>query len=168
MHDVVGVDAEVEALVVRFLAQLDLVHRLELAIRPVDDPLRWRLVDARQLVARTVDDFLWLRVLDVSAAFAGRTFGCRDRLVLEVDDALRPAVGGRFAFDGDRAGGACERTAEPADLHLGIAELGSLLLGTIDPSVLAAAGRASGTPEALARADALFRSTPRPFCSTRF
>jgi hypothetical protein len=52
---------------------------------------------------------------------------------------------------------------------LGASELGSLVLGTVPPSVLAEAGRASATsPEILVRADAFFGSTPGPFSCTHF
>ncbi|QXC63097.1 GNAT family N-acetyltransferase [Aquihabitans sp. G128] len=166
--DLFAVDAEVEAALVRYLCDIDLVHQVKLELRPVDDPLRWRLVDNRQLVVERLNDWLWARVLDVPAAFSARRYATADRLVVQVDDAFRPASGGRFGIEGGPDGASCVATTDAADLTLGADALGSLLLGTIAPSLLAAAGRVAASPAALGRADAFFASSPAPFSSTRF
>jgi hypothetical protein len=49
-----------------------------------------------------------------------------------------------------------------------VESLGSVYLGGIKWSTLAAAGRVTGTRDALRRADAMFESTPLPFCNTGF
>ncbi|CAN5746478.1 GNAT family N-acetyltransferase [soil metagenome] len=168
VSDLFAVDAEVEAALVRFLCDLDLVARVEVELRPADDPLRWRLVESRQLVVDRYTDWLWARVLDVPAALSARRYAAADRLVLQVDDAFRPASGGRFALAAGLEEAECRSTDEPAELTLGADALGSLLLGTVAPSLLAAAGRIRASPEVLRRADACFASAPAPFNSTRF
>lgn len=167
-RDLVAVDADVEAVLFRFLCDLDLVRRVELQARPLDDPLRWRLRDPRQLQVDEHGDHLWARVLDAPAALSARRYGCTDRLVLEVHDAFRPASGGRFAVEGGPEGAHCGPTDEPADVQLGAPELGSLLLGTVPASVLAGAGRLSADASVLGRADVFFSATPRPFALTSF
>lgn len=166
--DLAAVDGEVEAALVRFLCDTDLIHRVHLLRRPVVDPLRWRLRDPRQWVVDEWGDFLWARVLDVPAALSARTYAAPDRLVLEVEDRFRPAGGGRFAVEGGPGGGACAPTSEAPDLRMEAACLGSLLLGTVPPSVLSGAGRLLGEPDAVRRADAFFASSPGPFNSTTF
>lgn len=167
-HDVVGTAPEVEALLVRYLCSIDLVRTVEIPLRPVDDPLRWRVTDRRHLSVTELGDFLWVRVLDVSAAFGARRYGVVDDLVVEVVDAFRPASGGRFAIAGGPDGADVTRTGRAADLVLDASSLGSLLLGTVAPSFLAEAGRVQAAPEALARADAFFASHPAPFACTEF
>jgi predicted acetyltransferase len=166
--DLVGVDAEVEAVLLRHVCSVDLVHEVVLEPRPIDDPLRHRLVDPRRMAVTDWIDWLWVRALDVPAAFGARTYGTTDRLVVEVEDRFRPAWGGRFAVDGSPAAASVERTTDEPDLVLAASALASLHLGTFRPSVLADAGHVTAAPEVLARADAFFASTPSPFSCTQF
>jgi predicted acetyltransferase len=168
VDQMVALSPEVDAILFRFLCDIDLVEHVEFRFRPVQDPLQHRLVDPRQLQVTARTDWLWARVLDVAAAFSARTYGTADSLVIQVDDAFRPDLGGRFAFEGDRSGGSCQRTDASPDLRLGSRELGSLLLGTLRPSVLADAGRVNADPDVLARADAFFASLVAPFACTEF
>lgn len=167
-EDLVGVDADVEAVLLRYLCDLDLVHTVQVSSRPIDEPLRWRLRDPRQLVVQQQYDWLWARVLDAPVAMAARRYGAADRLVVQVDDPFRPASGGRFAIDGGPDHAACERTDDAAELTLDASAFGSLLLGTLAPSLLASAGRVQATPDVLRRADAFFASSPAPFSCTGF
>lgn len=57
--------------------------------RPVDDPLALLLADPRQAGTRLVDT-LWLRVLDVPAALAARTYPLTGSLAFTVHDAFSP------------------------------------------------------------------------------
>ena len=167
--DLVGADPEVEAVLWGYLLSIDLASRIRFANRPVDDPIRWRLVEPRRLRTRELVDYLWLRILDVPGALALRTYGATDALVLDVVEGFRPASGGRFRLDGSPAGAECAATTAPPDLVLGPEELGSIYLGGIAPSALAAAGRIQeATPGAVARADAMFLTATAPFNGTMF
>lgn len=164
----------VEAALFRFLCGVDLVRTVDLRYRPVDDPLRWQLTDRRQLVIEELNDFLWLRVLDVPATLSARTYGTTDTFVLDVDDPFRPASGGRFRLATRPDGAACERVeraavdGSPVDLTMDTSSLASLVLGTVSPSVLAASGRIEAAPEVLGRADACFATGLAPFALTDF
>lgn len=167
--EIVGVDGAAEADLWRYLCSVDLVEVLEIDNRPVDDPLRWMLVDPRRLVVKGCADWLWVRVLDVEAALSARRYATAGRVVLEVADAFRPGAGGRFELEGGPDGAACRRTDAGADLALSAEELGALYLGGVGASTLAAAGRlVERTDGALARAGAMFTSDPAPFCRTHF
>ncbi len=169
VEDLVGTDAEVEATLWRFLCDIDLAAKVEGTCRPVDDPVRWRLVEPRRLRTTEVSDYLWVRVLDVPTALAARRYGRVDGLVVEVVDEFRPASGGRFRLDGGPDGAECTRTDSSPDLVLGAEELGSIFLGGVAPGAMAAARRIEEcTPGAVARADALFMTTPAPFNGTMF
>ena len=171
VREVVAVDPEVEAALWRFVFDIDLIGRYVLRIEPVDSQLPWRLADPRAYYVNGVWDFLWLRVMNTPAALTARTYATEDSLVIEVVDPFRPrgAAAGRFRLDGGPDGATCtkEKSARP-DLTLSVESLGSAYLGSVRWSTLASAGRVTGTPKALERADAMFTSTRLPFCNTGF
>jgi predicted acetyltransferase len=115
-----------------------------------------------------VADEQWVRLLDVDAALAARTYApVADRVVLAIDDPLLAENTGRYAVDG--SGAARAAADEPADLTMGVAEAGATYLGGTSFAELAATGRLveerSGAAEA---ADRLFASRPLPWCGTFF
>lgn len=171
VREVIAIDPEVEAALYRFVFNLDLSDRFVLRIQPLDSQLPWRLADQRAYHSSGLWDFLWLRVMDTPAALAARRYATDDALVLDIVDPFRPdgAAAGRFRLEGGPDGATCvpEKSAD-ADLTLSVEALGSAYLGGVRWSTLAAAGRATGTPEVMKRADAMFTSTPLPFCNTGF
>lgn len=167
--DLYGTDPEVEATLWRFVLDIDLAARVVGRGRPVDEPLRWRLLEPRRLLTTAITDFLWTRVLDVPLALAGRRYGASDGLVLEVIDSFRPDCGGCFSLDGGTDGAECTRTSKRPDLTLAADDLGAIYLGGVPTRTLAAAGRITeNTSGALRRADALFVTPPAPFNGTMF
>lgn len=164
-----AVDAAAEAAMWNYLFGIDLVGTISAADRPVDDALRWRLPDPRQMRVRQLRDHLWLRVLDVAAAFEARTYSTDDALVLDLIDDFRPGNTGCWLVDGDPDGATCARTDRAADLVLSAADLGALYLGDVPASTLAAAGRVQElTTGAVARADRFLLTHPSPWCTTHF
>ena len=168
VSDLVGVSADVEAILLRYLCDLDLVHQVDVEVRPVVDPIRWRLADRRQLRVTSMADYLWVRVLDVAAAFSARRYETADELVVQVHDEFRPAAGGRFVIAGGPDRARCERTDAPAEIELDASALASLLLGTVPAVALADAGRLEAGAGVVERADPFFASSQTPFCCTPF
>lgn len=168
--DMQAADPVVEAQLWRYLLDVDLVETVVAAPRPADCPLRWWLADPRQARTTELRDYLFVRLLDVERALAARRYPVADELVVEVTDPFRPANDGCYRIRGGPDSASCERTTTaPADLALGIEELGSVYLGGVRPSHLAAAGRiVERRPGALARADAFFGWPVAPICVTRF
>jgi predicted acetyltransferase len=167
--EIQAVDAEAEAAMWSYLFGIDLIGTVTAAERPVDDPLRWRLPDARRLRVRQLRDHLWLRVLDLGAAFGARTYETEEALVVELHDAFRPDNSGCWLIDGGPEGATCTRTDRAADLSLSAADLGALYLGGVPASTLAAAGRVRElTTGAVARADHFLLVHPSPWCTTHF
>jgi predicted acetyltransferase len=174
--------AETEAALWRFVLDLDLVREVRVFRRPVDEPLRYRLADSRQLRTLAVTDLLWLRILDVVAALGARGYLRPGRLVLDVRRPAATPVGpdgvdgpdpvtGRWLLDAGPDGASCRpaAAAEATDLVLGLAELSALFGGGVRASVLAAAGRIDEERAgALDVADGLFVSRPAPLSSTGF
>jgi predicted acetyltransferase len=156
----------------RFLLGVDLVTTLEWGRCPADEPLRWLAENPREVKVTGVDDDVWVRPLDVERLLSSRRYEHEGRLVLEIVDRFKPALGGRFALEADGGAGggaACWRTTAAPDLVLGAPELGSISLGGVPITTLVAAGRVvEAVPGAARRADDLFLSTPRPHNQTAF
>jgi predicted acetyltransferase len=167
--EIQAVDADAEAALWNYLFGIDLVGTVQAVNRPVDEPLRWRLVDSRRLRVRELRDHLWVRIVDVASALGARTYGTEDAVVIELIDAFRPANSGRWRIDGGPDGAACAPTSIEPDLTLSAPDLGALYLGGVAPSTLAAAGRVTARSEgALRRADRFFTEHPLPWCTTHF
>ncbi len=126
----------------RFALELDLVSSVVAPLRPVDEPARWMVDDLRAFAKTDERDHLWVRILDVTAALRSRRYAAPGRIVLRVDDPLGYADG-VVALDIDGEGVATVTPAEQveATVRLGVAELGSLLLGGVTATALARAGR---------------------------
>ena len=152
-----------------WLFEVDLVRLIRAVRGPVPHPLQLLLAEPRRR-GFTVGDAIWLRVVDVPAALAARTYGRPGTLVLEVRDGFCSWNAGRWRLDAAEDGrGTVERTTTAPDLTLDAEDLGATYLGTFRFSELARAGRVvENTAGALRRADALFASPRAPWCSTMF
>jgi len=157
---------EAHASLVRFLLGLDLVDRIVFATMPVDDPLPWMLTDQRAATVGPRSDETWLRILDVPAALAARSYrGGGATVRIAVSDPLFDDNTGVFEIGPSGA----VRVDGPPDLGLGVAELGSLLLGGVDIGNLIAVGRVRvRTAEAASVAHDLFAWPRAPFAGTMF
>ena len=151
-----------------YLSQVDWVSDVKAIVRAVDEPLAHLLVDGR--AARQIDrsDHLWVRLLDVGAALAARTYAGPVSLVLEVDDPFGGA-GGRYALEGDLDGATCVRTDAKPDLALGLDVLGAAYLGGTRLWPFALAGRVDElTPGTLAVFDRALQTIRAPWGTTGF
>ena len=165
--ELIAVSDEVRGHLWRYLLDLDLVRTVVTENSPVDEPLRWLLADPRRMRLIHLHDALWLRLVDVSAALRARTYATIDTLVLDVADPFRPAFAGRYRVDGSPGGASCAPTDDAADLAIDVADLASTYLGSTTFSELARARRVVElTDGAMRRADLMFSSTPRPWCTT--
>jgi predicted acetyltransferase len=170
VRDLIAAEPDVATALWRFVLDVDLVDVVRADVA-VDETLRGRLADWRALTLADERDFLWARVLDPVGVLSSRRYGVEDELVLAVVDPFRPANSGSYRVGGGPAGADVAPTSAPADLTMGISELGSLHLGGFAPTWLARAGRIeSRTSEMLARADRFFASPDglQPHCSTGF
>ncbi|MFG3054285.1 GNAT family N-acetyltransferase [Kitasatospora sp. NPDC048239] len=158
--DFLALDRATAAELWRFVLSVDWVRKVVIENIGPDDPLPLLLGDPRAATPYVENaDFMWLRVLDVEAAFAARTYGAPGRIVLDVADRDGYAAG-RWAIEVAADGtGRVTRTADDADLALDAAALGSLYLGGETAPRLAAAGLVTELrPGAAAAADLLLRT----------
>ncbi len=154
----------------QYLLDLDLVEEVRVLRLAVDDGLRWQLTQPRQLRTLTLADDLWVRPLDVARCLASRSYASDGFLRLEVRDELLTDNDGLYELTADHGEASCRRSTHgPADVSLGVAALGSVLLGGVSFSRLADAGLVmERAPGAVARSDALFAVQPAPFSGTHF
>jgi predicted acetyltransferase len=152
-----------------YLLGLDLVRAIEWQIAPPDVPLG-ELVASPQQPRLALGSNLWIRLVDVPAALAARSYGAPLDVVFDVEDAFCPWNAGRYRLaagaDGDAT---CERTDADADIALPAAALGAAYLGGTRLAALAFAGRVRELrPGALERASVAFGTTREPWCPEIF
>jgi len=176
VEEVRGESSAVEAALWRFVLDLDLVGQVTFRRCPVDEPIRWRLADPRQLHVSGIEDRLYIRILDTAAAFEARGYQADGRLVFEV---LPPAVPegdedmapGRWVLEAGADGASCRRAhpGEQPDIRLDLPALGSLYMGGFPASLLAAGGRIEELRRGgLSAADRLLTTRPSPRSGTGF
>lgn len=164
VHEAFGSTPAAMAAVWRFLLDIDWIAVAEVPYVPPDHPLFLLLALPRRARYR-MHDCLWVRLVDVGAALAGRAYGEGGPLVLEVRDAVCEWNDGRWRLEG----GECARTDEEPDLALDVSALGSVFLGAVSFDQLRAALRVEELREgAVARADTLFAWRPLPWCPEIF
>ena len=152
----------------RYLFDVDLVATVEAWNRPADEPLLHLLREPRRL-RFSVNDGLWVRPLDLVAALEARRYRTDGRIVFEVADPFRPENDGRYELSVDDGVGRCARTDADADLAGTINVLGATYLGGTSFRHLWWAGQVEErTPGSLDLADAMFASSPAPWCVVDF
>jgi predicted acetyltransferase len=176
VRELVAADPAASAALWGDLLSRDLTVDFRAQLRPVDDPLLFQLADPRRVRPQLADG-LWVRLTDVPGALAGRRYSSPVDVVIEVRDRdlpdnagrwrLRTVAGAEPAADGWPA--TCERTTDPADLALDVAELGAAYLGGTPLGTLANAGLVTELrPGAVRRLSAAMSWVPAPWCPMIF
>ncbi len=172
--EVTALDAVAEQSLWEWIFGIDLIGTVRSWRSPFPLPLQLMVTEPRRL-GMTMTDGLWLRLIDLPAALAARTYRGPAGLVLEVTDEFCPRNAGRWQLTVPGQGSGATATVTPApdaaevDLALDTADLASLYLGCYRPSELARAGRIRECqPGALAVADSLFAVDQAPTCATMF
>jgi predicted acetyltransferase len=152
----------------RYLFGVDLVHKIESWLLPVDDPLFLLVTEPRRLRPRPGDG-LWLRIVDVQRALSARTYAADGAVSLELADAFLPANEGVWRLEVSGGEARVSRSDAPPELRLDVADLGSTYLGGFTFAELARALRVEELAEgAVERADDLFRTRSAPWCPEIF
>jgi predicted acetyltransferase len=147
---------------------VDLVSTVEAWNRPVDEPLLHLLREPRRLRFGLADG-LWLRVVDVVASLEARRYSADGRVVIGIVDAFRPDTSGTYELVVTGGEGRCSRTDTDPDLTGTVNVLGATYLGGTSFRQLWGSGLVDErSPGALDRADAMFASTPAPWCVVDF
>ncbi|WP_298567796.1 GNAT family N-acetyltransferase [Streptomyces luteogriseus] len=164
----IGVTPAAERALWEYVCSVDWVVKVKSGWRAPDDLLPHFLPDPRAARITSLADWLWLRILDVEKALEARTYEGQGALVLEVA-GVDGLTGGRYRLEASPEGASCTPTTESAELELGLGELGALWLGDESAVRLAALGRVREERAGAARkADALLRTSRRPWCPDMF
>ncbi|MEG8279198.1 GNAT family N-acetyltransferase [Streptomyces sp. AHA2] len=163
-----GVTPRAERALWHYLCSIDWVVSVKSGRRAPDDLLPLLLPNPRAAAITTQSDWLWVRILDVERALRARTYQGEGALVLEVA-GVDGLTGGRYRLEAGTDGASCAPTTESADLALGPGDLAALWLGDESAVRLAALGRIGEERAGAARkADALLRTSRRPWCPDLF
>jgi predicted acetyltransferase len=162
--EAIGTTAEATREIWRLLLDVDWIARTKASLLPVDHPLFFLLARPRAMKYRAADA-LWVRLVDVQASLAARSYRSGDPVVIEVSDPFCPWNEGRYRI----ASGDVARTSAAPEIRLDVNALGSTYLAGFSFAQLARAGRIEEAhPGALARADALFATDRAPWCPEIF
>ena len=168
LYDLEALDPAAHGALMRFLFETDLTCRLLVDGRPVDDPWLHMVTDVRRCRV-SVQDGIYLRVVDVAAALRARAYAAPVDVVFEVEDSFCPWNAGRWRLTAGAGSAACVRTTDPADLALSARTLGSAYLGGASFATLAAAGRVRELRTgAVAEVSTAFLSDVAPWCPHGF
>lgn len=141
--EVVAVDAAAARALWGALLDLDLTNEVTPFTLPVDDVVTQLLVNLRAAAPRTPDN-LWVRLVDVAAALAGRQYAADVDVTLGVTDSRLPANTGTYRLQAEAFGAASVERVDPEfeapELSLDVRELGAAYLGGRSLAALAAAG----------------------------
>ncbi|HEX2766122.1 MAG TPA: GNAT family N-acetyltransferase [Candidatus Limnocylindria bacterium] len=152
----------------RFVLDIDLMARTEYWNIAADDPILLAALEPRRL-RYAASDGIWLRIVEVGSALAGRRYAADGRLVIELADEFCPWNDGRWALSVEDGVPIVERTSDAADLAADTTDLAAAYLGAFTFRALADAARVRELhPGAIARADALFRTERAPWCPRVF
>jgi predicted acetyltransferase len=174
VRELMAADPAASAALCTDLLSRDLTTEFRLPHRPVDDPLLYQLADPRRTRPK-LNDNLWVRIVDLPRALAGRRYSCPVDVVLEVRDEILPANAGRWrlstttAAPGGGLAASCVPASSPADLALDVTELGAAYLGGTRLGALTGSGLVTELrPGATRQLSAALTWDPAPWCPMVF
>jgi predicted acetyltransferase len=174
VRELMAADPAASAELCTDLLSRDLTTEFRLPHRPVDDPLLYQLADPRRTRPK-LNDNLWVRIVDLPCALAGRRYSCPVDVVLEVRDEILPANAGRWRLSttttapGGGLAASCVPASSPADLALDVTELGAAYLGGTRLGALTGSGLvAELRPGATRQLSAALTWDPAPWCPMVF
>ena len=151
-----------------YLIGLDLTRSLDYWIAAPDTPFA-NLLQGPYRPRVDLGQNLWVRLVDVGAALAARTYAAPFEVVFDVADAFCPWNAGRHRLAWDGTTAACERTDAAADLALTATTSGPRTSAarawrrSRRSAACASCARARSTPVATA-----FKGTREPWCPEIF
>ncbi len=164
--ELLGLDVDAELALWRFLFGIDLTTSIEAPFRTMDDPLLHRLID-RRAIKVFVDDGVYLRLMDVPVALAGRSYAVPGSMAIELTDHADIQDTYRLEVEADGVA-RCERFDGAADISLDARTLAACYLGGCRISALAGAGRIGGSFDAISLADRMFAGEREPIAREVF
>lgn len=165
LHECVGVNATEEAALMGWLCQVDLVGKISAYWRPTDDGFVQSLVQ-RRANHEQITEALYVRILDVCKAIAGRKYYATGDFIVRLEDDLLPNTG-TWRFSLSPEGGTAKRLDETieADISLDIRALAGIWLGGYPLNAFVGAGLAIiHNPASFIPFHQAFHSPVAPWC----
>ncbi len=167
VREAISADARATRELWRFIFNIDLVGQVDARV-PIDHPLPILLQEPRRL-RMTVQDALWVRIVDLVDALQRRAYDVDGSVVLAMSDPLCGWNNGRWRLRVEDGIAEVVPTTDEPELLLEPWDLGSVYLGGHKFADLRAAGRLMGSdPQAIRTADRIFRTDRAPWCPEIF
>jgi predicted acetyltransferase len=164
VDDLIAHDDDAWRALLGHLLSQDILHKVILPSRPVDDPLP-RLVDnLRAVQTSELRDESWVRPLDLAKLLNARSYDSNARVVIKVSDPLIADNDGVWAVGADGA----EKSAETANISLPIDTLTELVFSASSAWSLAASGRLRGDRADIDALDQVFATEQKPHSGISF
>jgi predicted acetyltransferase len=152
----------------RFMLDLDLVRSFARHDAPVDEPLRYLLLNPRTIKTE-LSDGTYLRLVDVRTALEARTYASQLDIVLGVRDSLLPHNNATLRLQAGPDGASVSATRRRPDVSLDVRDLAAIYLGGTPLTALHTAGLVQRrTPGSVAAVTSAFSSPRSPFCPDYF
>ncbi len=165
VDDLVAHDNDAWRGLMEHLLSQDILHKVILPARPVDDPLRLLVDNPRAIQVSELRDESWIRPLDLGKFLNGRTYGRDSRVVFRVTDPILPENTGVWTLSSNGA----MRSEERPALELSLQTIAELAFGTQPAAALAAAGRIDVTSRDIDALDEAFAAAgPSPYSGISF
>jgi predicted acetyltransferase len=166
----IAVTAEAALALWKFLLSVDTIESVRLAHRPLDEPLRWLLKDGRRLETVSIEDHIWLRILDPVEALRQRSFpSLSSPIRIKTYDPLQLAGKSTIEIISDGRETHVGYSDAAPEIEIDISTLSALLLNGNSVRTLAAARLVSFDSErSLIKLASAFAPIDNPFTDTSF
>ena len=155
VDDLVAHDSDAWRGLMGHLLSQDILHKVILPSRPVDDPLQLFIDNPRAVAISEHRDESWIRPLDLEKFLNGRSFGRDSRVVVNITDPVISENTGAWCLSGNGA----VRSQETPALELSLQALTELAFGAQSAASLAAAGRIDAPRAVIDALDEAFAAT---------
>lgn len=152
VDDIVAHDDDAWRGLMGHILSQDILHKVVLPSRPVDDPLPLLVENPRAVQISDLRDESWIRPLDLKEFLNGRKYGRNSRVIFKVSDPILPENTGVWSLSAKGA----ERIRESAAFELSLQTVTELVFGTQSAFTLAAAGRIDAGSDDIAALDDAF------------
>ncbi|MDM9620441.1 GNAT family N-acetyltransferase [Rhizobium sp. S96] len=164
VDDFIAYDGDAWRALLGHVLSQDILHKVILPSRPVDDPLPVLVDNPRAVQTSELRDESWIRPLDLGKFLNARKFGGSDRVVIQIDDPLIAANHGVWSIGADGA----TRSDERPSLKLSVETITELAFGAQPPTALAAAGRVQADQATIEALSLLFATDLKPHSGISF
>lgn len=156
LRDLLGLNHVAELELIRFIALLETHDKVVWSTcHDSRHPLAWAVADRRSVSVTKERDTVWARIIDVTRALEARSFESDGDATLRVVDPIDDQTG-TYSIRVTDGRAEVTRGDGEADVTMPLESLAPIYSAMQGPVELSSAGRATGTPKALANLARLF------------